>query len=192
MKGIAARAFNKGVKEAQSQGHDLCSQECCGNTAGEPEPQSLKALEKAFWKCFGDKVSEWNPCFSEEGQERFRFDGDVGAHDVEVDGEKDFVRTQPEVDLEKDLVKTQPTRVNLRSLLDVLFADEAQSRPLDLRPLRRLVASLVQSCGRHDRHSTLAPKRTDACARGKPGCYYCRYGFPKELHGRVTSSGRCA
>ena len=47
-KGIAARAFNKGVKEAQSQGHDLCSQECCGNTPGEPEPQSLKALEKAF------------------------------------------------------------------------------------------------------------------------------------------------
>ena len=94
-----------------------------------------------------------------EGQERFRFDGDVGAHDVEVDGEKDFVRTQPEVDLEEDLVKTQPTRVNLRSLLDVLFADEAQGRALDLRPLRRLVASLVQSCGRHDRHSTLAPKR---------------------------------
>ena len=138
---------------------------------GDVGRQSLRTLEQAFWKCFGDKVSEWNPCFSADGQERFTFHGDVGEHNVEVD-------------LVDDLVKTQPSRVNLRALLDELFADEAQGRPMNLRPLRRLVASLVQSSGRHDRHGTLAPQRSDACARGKPGCYYCRYGFPKDLHGR--------
>ena len=145
---------------------------------GEQAPQSLKALEQAFWECFGDRVSEWNPCFSEDGQKRFSFHADVGAHNVEVD-------------TQEDLVKKHPTRVNLRALLDVLFADEAQGRPLDLRPLRRLVASLVQSSGRHDRHAMDPPKRGDACARGKPGCWYCRYGFPKDLHGRSGDRKVC-
>ena len=76
--------------------------------------------------------------------------------------------------------------MNLRAVLDKLFADEAAGMNLDLRPVRRLVASLVQKCGRHDRHGELPPKKSDACARGgKGGCFYCRYGYPKKgFHGR--------
>ena len=88
---------------------------------GDVGRQSLRTLEQAFWKCFGDKVSEWNPCFSAEGQERFSFHGDVDAHNVEVD-------------LEDDLVKKQPSRVNLRALLDDLFADEAHGSPSPAAP----------------------------------------------------------
>ena len=91
-------------------------------------------MEAAFWECFGDIVSEWNPCYSEEGHVRYTFDGEVGAHNVEVD-------------CTKDLVRDEPIRVNLRAVLDKLFADEAAGRTLDLRPVRRLVASLVQKCG---------------------------------------------
>ena len=41
-------------------------------------------MEEAFWEFFGDKVSEWNPCFSESGVARFFWDEEVGAHDVDV------------------------------------------------------------------------------------------------------------
>ena len=139
---------------------------------GEEGAQSLKAMEKAFWECFGEKVSEWNPCYSDEGRVRYSFHRDVGAHNVEVDGEE-------------DLVRGEPIRVNLRAMLDQFFADESAGRPLDLRPLRRLVASLVQVAGRHDRHGEGPPRKNDACARGKPECFYCRYGFPKKLQSRT-------
>ncbi len=134
--------------------------------------QSLQAMEQAFWECFGDKVSEWNPCYSDEGHVRYSFHQDVGAHNLEVDcGE--------------DLVRGEPTRVNLRAMLDQFFADELAGRRLDLRPLRRLVASLVQAVGRHDRHGEGPPRKNDACARGKPECLHCRYGFPKSLQSRM-------
>jgi len=139
---------------------------------GEEGAQSLKAMEKAFWECFGDKVTEWNPCYSDEGRVRYSFHRDVGAHNVEVDSGE-------------DLVRGEPIRVNLRAMLDQFFADEAAGRALDLRPLRRLVASLVQVAGRHDRHGEGPPRKNDACARGKPECLFCRYGFPKSLQSRT-------
>ena len=155
-----------------AQQGERCEADGAG-VGGEEGPQSLKAMEAAFWECFGDIVSEWNPCYSEEGHVRYTFDGEVGAHNVEVD-------------CTKDLVRDEPIRVNLRAVLDKLFADEAAGRILDLRPVRRLVASLVQKCGRHDRHGELPPKKSDACARGgKGGCFFCRYGYPKKgFHGR--------
>ena len=55
--------------------------------------------EKEFAQYFADLVSEWNPCFDEDGVARFQWDEGVGAHNVEVWG---------------DLVGTCPERVNLR------------------------------------------------------------------------------
>ena len=50
------------------------------------EKQDKSVMETKFWECFGEQVSEWNPCFSDDGEQRIRFlwDPDVGAHDVEV------------------------------------------------------------------------------------------------------------
>ena len=147
-----------------------CSVESQGEPedAREEEAQSQKAMEAEFWKVFGDKVSEWNPCYTDDGQVRFSFDKEVGAHNVEMD-------------VETDLVRNAPVRVNLRALLDDLFAQDLAGEDLNLQPLRRLVAALVQTCGRHDRHGLGLPTQKDACARGKPECLYCRYGFPKKL-----------
>ena len=46
----------------------------------------LDEVTKEFWKFFRHKISEWNPCHIEDdGRVRYRWDEDVGAHDVEVD-----------------------------------------------------------------------------------------------------------
>ena len=77
--------------------------------------------------------------------------------------------------------------MRLRSLLERLLFDAESGKPVgevDLRPLRQLLAALVNCGNRHDAHLTDAPKAPDACARGKPGCYYCRYGFPHALRPR--------
>ena len=37
-----------------------------------PEPVTQEAKEELFWKYFHDKVSEWNPCFGEGEEVRFR------------------------------------------------------------------------------------------------------------------------
>ena len=48
--------------------------------------------------------------------------------------------------------------------------------------LRHLIAALVQKYGRHDRHAKTGPiLGKHPCARGKPQCAFCRYGFPHEL-----------
>ena len=44
-------------------------------------------LEKRFAEFFGRLVSEWNPCYSETGQCRYRWDEEIGAHDVEWEEE---------------------------------------------------------------------------------------------------------
>ncbi len=134
--------------------------------------QLLSVQEKEFWAYCGERVSEWNPCYAEDGRQRYSFDQDVGAHNVEVDEEEDLGRFEPH-------------RLNLRVILDEHFAQEGAGQAKDLRKLRRLVASLLNTCGRHDRHGTQAPTRKDPCARGKEPCLYCRYGFPKqEMHSR--------
>ena len=133
-------------------------------------PEGVELLsdkEREFWDYFKDLVSEWNPCYASDGQWRFVWDDEVGAHDVDV---------------------TEPERVRLRPVLDRLFADEDAGKPLDLAPLRRLVTALVQTSGRHDMHGQGAPLLgKHPCARGKAGCAVCRYGFPHKLQAR---SGR--
>ena len=37
-----------------------------------------------FWKFFKHRVSEWNPCFTGDGRWRYKWDEEVGAHDVDV------------------------------------------------------------------------------------------------------------
>ena len=78
-----------------------------------------------------------------------------------------------------------PERARLRTVLDRVFREEeldaktGQAKPVDLTPVRRLVAALVESSGRHKLHLRCAPKLgVHACARGKPECPTCRYGFP--------------
>ena len=136
------------------------------------QQELLSEKEREFWAYFGDKVSEWNPCHGEDGSERFRWDEEVGAHDVEVCLD-DYCAD----------VSTTPHTTRLSHLLErVLRSDCGEAvAEVDLNPIRQLVAALVNQGGRHDRHGMRAPKKKDACARGKPECPYCRYGFPHKL-----------
>ena len=70
-----------------------------------------------------------------------------------------------------------PERASLREILDDLWSQSG----VDLTPLRRLVAALVQSSGRHTQHGMKAPVLgKHPCARGKAGHATCRYGHPHE------------
>ena len=131
----------------------------------EKEAESVSGMERKIGAYFCDLVSEWNPTFSEDGEPRYQWDDELGAHDVWA----------------TIAVGDAPERVNLRALLDRAFAGDG---PVDLEPVRRLVAALVQKSGRHDMHGKRAPSEKHPCARGKKGCLYCRYGFPHELLGR--------
>ena len=122
------------------------------------------AKETEFWNYFSKLVSEWNPCFSDEGAERFVWDAAVGAHDV------DF---------------SEPERSCLRAVLDKVFADADATGDLDLTPVRELLSALVQTSARHTLHLMGPPKLgVHACARGKKECPVCRYGFPHALRSR--------
>ena len=73
-----------------------------------------------------------------------------------------------------------PERASLREILDGLWGGDAW-RPVDLTPLRKLVAALVQSSGRHTLHGMkVSVLGKHSCARGKAGHATCRYGFPHE------------
>ena len=54
--------------------------------AQDAEDVSVAEKEREFWRFFKGLVSEWNPCFAEDGQQRvsFQWDENVGAHDIEV------------------------------------------------------------------------------------------------------------
>ena len=110
------------------------------------ETESQTALEKRFWRIFGDRVSEWNPCFDDQGGVRFRWDAEVGAHDVLVDTALVDLEAVPEVDVRA------PERMRLRHLLEKTLQDESNGGKLDLQPVRRLVAALVNSSARHTKH----------------------------------------
>ena len=94
----------------------------------------------------------------------------VGAHEVEVTG---------------GVNAACPERGRLRTVRGRAFREEeldattGQAKPVDLTPVRRLVAALVESSGRNKLHVRCAPKLgVHACARGKPECPACRYGSP--------------
>ena len=131
--------------------------------------QNQSDMERVFAEYFGDLVSEWNPCCDDEGKVRFFWDDGVGAHDLEVTG---------------GVNASCPERARLRSVLDGVFQAPGDAK-VDLTPVRRLVAALVQSSGRHKLHQMGPPTiGKHACARGKPECPVCRYGFPLDLVGR--------
>ena len=143
-------------------------------------------LEEEFGKFFHGVVSEWNPCYDDAGLCRYRWDEDVCAHDVTVEvGSPESSSRLPESSegRARRLVHgAEPERLNLKSVLDEVYSRGHDfAGAVDVQPLRRLVAALVNRVARHTRHGMGPPKlNVHACARGKEGCSYCRYGFPKE------------
>lgn len=160
----------------------------------EEEQQLQSSLEKQFAEFFEGIVSEWNPCYTEDGRWRYKWDTEIGAHDVDVDldpldevelddAEREaFVARDKDRSTEAKAVREvnarEPDRVNLRGLLDKVFAVEDA---VDVQRVRRLVAALVNRVARHTKHGHQAPTLgVHACARGKEGCPVCRYGFPRD------------
>ena len=147
------------------------------------EKKSQSSLEKEFDLFFKGVVSEWNPCFSDGGQWRYKWDEEIGAHDVEVDldgteGARELTSEEKAV---RDVSGRAPERVNLRALLDKVFSAGDEAKGLDVQRVRRLVAALVTRVARHTKHGVQRPKLgVHACARGKDSCPKCRYGFPRD------------
>jgi len=148
------------------------------------EAQSVK--EREFHDYFGPLVSEWNPCRDDHGSYRFFWDEEVGAHDVEVAAPEEGASPSAERRFPQPRA---PERCRLREVLGSVMGDAERGRPLDLTPLRRLLAKLVETSCRHTSHGVDPPKMgVHACARkGVDGFPYCRYGFPKEWQSRLAS-----
>ena len=170
----------QGVRAAQLEG---------GSVEGKPHQRygvgDKEELEEKLSKYFQELVSSWNPCFTQDGVCRFDWDAEIAAHDMEVD--MDDLADLP---CEGDALHRWPERARLSTVLRDIFRDKGSSTKkgeVDVQPLRRLVAALVHRSARHDIHGKYPPViGVHACARGKPGCPQCRYGFPiKELRPRV-------
>ena len=87
----------------------------------EADGRDRNALQEEFDAFFSGMVSEWNPCYTEDGQCRYRWDAELGAPmpEVEVTAE----------DRAQRLVNGQePERVNLRHVLDVVLVSSSQTR----------------------------------------------------------------
>ena len=103
--------------------------------------------------------------------------------DVEMEGEA--ARETSEGRAVRSVPASAPECLNLRKVLDEAFASEASGK-LDVQPVRRLVAALVNRVARHTKHGMGPPRLgVHACARGKEGCVFCRYDFPRDRWGRV-------
>jgi len=153
------------------------------------EKQLQSSLEQQFAAFFKHVVSEWNPCKSDDGQWRYTWDEEIGAHDVEVelvDDGKSNGKVPSEQRAVQEVSGRAPERVNLRGLLDNVFRAENEAQAdLDVQRVRRLVAALVNRVARHTKHGVHAPRiGVHACARGKESCPVCRYGFPRTLVAR--------
>ena len=151
-------------------------------------------MERLFAEFFEGVVSEWNPCFTEDGRWRYKWDEEIGAHDIEgdalpVDGVDGNVgRQTSEEQAVRDVSGRLPERVNLRGLLDKVFGADHEPEEVDVQRVRRLVAALVNRVARHTHHGVDLPKLgVHPCARGKEGCPVCRYGFPRD---RLARGGR--
>ena len=157
-------------------------------------------LEEQFSDFFLGVVSEWNPCYDDSGLCRYRWDEELGAHDMDVEisadvdagGLADEGLRRTSEDIARELVRgAAPERVNLRQVLDAVLSGGSLSNGfVDVQPLRRLVAALVNRVARHTRHGMGPPKiGVHACARGKESCPHCRYGFPRERLPRGSARG---
>ena len=80
--------------------------------------QFQSSLEREFDVFFKGVVSEWNPCFADDGVCRYKWDEDIGAHDVSVELPVDASSEQRAVN---EVPARTPERLNLRSLLDKVF-----------------------------------------------------------------------
>jgi hypothetical protein len=172
----------------------------------EEDQQLQSSLEDQFAEFFEGIVSEWNPCFTGDGRWRYKWDTEIGAHavDVELDPldeaglegpeEAKFREREAKRSSEEKAVREvnarEPDRVNLRGLLDKVYASGGE-KEVDVQCVRRLVAALVNRVARHTKHGHHAPTLgLHACARGKEGCAVCRYGFPRERLPRDPSGKR--
>ena len=144
-------------------------------------------LERQFADFFGGVVSEWNPCYDDEGRCRYHWDEEIGAHNVlESGGEAQTAEERARAVVSG----AAPETVNLRAVLDAVLGPGRGPRDVDVQPLRRLVASLVQRVARHSSHGVFPPKfGVHACARGKESCPKCRYGFPRDRLPRAGARG---
>ena len=140
------------------------------------EKQLQTVLEREFADFFGEIVSEWNPCYDADGHWRYKWDDEIGAHDIGVSLEPETSDTRA-----KEIVSArEPERMYLRALLDSLFERSDDLVDVDVQPLWRLVAALVHRVARHTLHGHQAPKLgVHPCARGTEKCPVCRYGFPR-------------
>jgi hypothetical protein len=148
------------------------------------ETHKQSDLEVVFQDFFEGMVSVWNPCHDDDGQCRYLWDEEIGAHDVEValqGGEEASLSSEQQAI--RDVEARWPERLRLSYLLDkVLGAEGDAGGEVVLQSVRRLVAALVQRTARHTKHGKQCPKfGVDPCARGKESCPVCRYGFPHEL-----------
>jgi hypothetical protein len=100
----------------------------------EEDQQLQSSLEDQFAEFFEGIVSEWNPCFTGDGRWRYKWDTEIGAHDVDVEldpldeadlegpEEAKFREREAKRSSEEKAVREvnarEPDRVNLRGLLD--------------------------------------------------------------------------
>jgi len=165
------------------------------NTDSE-EVKTRSALEDEFYEFFKDIVCEWNPCYTEDGSWRYRWEEDIGP-DVEFPSEilPEEFRTVESLCAPEELSSErraqamvtgkEPDRVNLRAVLDRVFAVTDVNGNVDIQSVRRLVGALVHRVARHTKHGTEPPQlNVHACARGKEGSVFCRYGFPHDCFPR--------
>ena len=125
------------------------------------EGRDRSALQTEFDAFFSGMVSEWNPCYTDDGQCRYRWDAELGFPVPEVD-------VTAEERAQRLVNGLEPERVNLRHVLDeVCGTGPVELDEVDVHPVRRLVAALVQRVARHTKHGLQAPKiGVHACARG--------------------------
>ena len=118
---------------------------------------------------------EWNPCRDEDGIPAvFQWDDEVGAYDVEMES-RPAIQQQP----------LEVERWRLRELLDDLLFNETRGGALDLQPIRKFIAKLMQTSGRHTEHGTGDPWKGCACAEGSGDALKCRYGHPHKMFCRA-------
>ena len=80
------------------------------------DKQSQSALEREFAQFFEGIASEWNPCFADDGRWRYKWDEEIGAHDVEVElDEAGEAQVTSEERAVRDVGAMAPDRVNLRA-----------------------------------------------------------------------------
>ena len=100
-------------------------------------------LEKKFDEFFGRMVKEWNPCYADGGEWRYKWDDEIGAYDVDVVvGEEPGATGGAETAEGKALravPAASPERLNLRSLLDDVFDAKCEEKSeVDVQRVRRL------------------------------------------------------